>query len=140
MKYCKNYYFYYYNFLGEGVILIGGQSGNEILDSLYELKGLSSSWRKLPQHLKTPRRFHIALSIPAEIVTECFAGILTILAYFVKIHNSFFQQDQLQWKPLTVSLSKRDQLILIIQINQVRTKIKINVEQWYGMVYLLKYT
>jgi len=54
--------------------LIGGQSGNEILASLYELKSLSSKWIKMPQQLKTPRRFHIALSIPDKKVSECFTG------------------------------------------------------------------
>jgi hypothetical protein len=63
-----------------GVILIGGQSGNTILDTLYELKGFSSNWKKMPVHLETPRRFHIAFTVSSDVISECSAGILLLLS------------------------------------------------------------
>ncbi len=58
-----------------GAILIGGQTNNQILGTLYELKDLSKSWMKMLLHLETPRRFHIAFKLSHEIISECSSGI-----------------------------------------------------------------
>jgi hypothetical protein len=62
-----------------GVILIGGQTNNQVLATLYELKDLSKSWMKMLLHLETPRRFHIALKLSHEIISECSSGIKLLL-------------------------------------------------------------
>jgi hypothetical protein len=62
-----------------GVILIGGQTNNQVLGTLYELKDLSKSWMKLLLHLETPRRFHIAFKVSYETISECSAGIKLLL-------------------------------------------------------------
>ena len=53
-----------------GLILIGGQSHEEYLDTLYELKDRKSDWLKLPQKLRIGRAFATALLVPDEI-TNC---------------------------------------------------------------------
>jgi hypothetical protein len=54
-----------------GVLLVGGQSGNTILGSLYWLKSANEKWELLKQKLETPRRYHIALTLPSSVVTSC---------------------------------------------------------------------
>jgi hypothetical protein len=63
-----------------GVVLVGGQSGTVILDTLYRLSSLGpesgtgsgsgSKWEKMEQRLKMPRRFHTALMVPTSM-TDC---------------------------------------------------------------------
>jgi hypothetical protein len=43
--------------------LVGGQSGNTILKSLYELSGISGSWKEMIARLNEPRRYLVALTV-----------------------------------------------------------------------------
>ena len=56
-----------------GVLLVGGQSGNTLLGSIYRLKSTSEKWELLKQKLETPRRYHIALNLPSSVVTSCWS-------------------------------------------------------------------
>ncbi len=58
-----------------GVILIGGQSGNKILDSLYELTSVCGSWKEMASKLKMPRRNLASWTIPTHLVSECSRGV-----------------------------------------------------------------
>ena len=60
-----------------GVLLVGGTIRLEDvhpykapLDTIYHLATLTGTWIKLPQKLKIPRYYHLALPIPNEI-TKC---------------------------------------------------------------------
>ena len=56
-----------------GVILVGGQSGHTLLDTLYYLPRVDTEWVAMAQQLRTPRRFHIALMVPKSIA-NCSTG------------------------------------------------------------------
>ncbi len=56
-----------------GVILVGGQSGQTLMDTLYHLPKVDSKWLVMKQQLKAPRRFHIALMVQNS-VTNCSTG------------------------------------------------------------------
>ena len=68
-----------------GVVLIGGQSGPTILNTLYYLPRLDADWVMMSQQLKTPRRFHSSLMIPNSI-TNCHKGIFSIVALSKTLH------------------------------------------------------
>ncbi len=53
-----------------GVILIGGYSGSEDLDTIYRLAHAEAQWEKMPQKLKIKRRDFVAFSIP-EVFASC---------------------------------------------------------------------
>jgi len=57
-----------------GVILVGGQSGHTLLDSLYHLPSINNGWITMTQQLKTPRRFHVAVMVP-NTITYCSTGV-----------------------------------------------------------------
>ena len=54
-----------------GIILIGGYSGQEILNTFYYLQYTASQWGMMQLTLKTPRMAPIAFYIPHNI-TNCF--------------------------------------------------------------------
>jgi hypothetical protein len=60
-----------------GVVLIGGQSGNQILDKLYELTSISGTWTKIESKLKIPRRNFAAWSISSNLLSDCSSGKIT---------------------------------------------------------------
>jgi hypothetical protein len=62
----------------EGVVLVGGQSGFKILDTLYYLSSVNSKWTELAQRLRSPRRFHTSLMVP-NFIANCTTGIITFL-------------------------------------------------------------
>ena len=62
-----------------GVVLIGGQSHQTILNTLYYLPSVDTEWVIMKQKLKTPRRFHSALMVP-DSITHCSPGIEFIFA------------------------------------------------------------
>ena len=71
------------NFSLGGVLLVGGQSGNTILGSLYWLKSTRDKWELLKQKLETPRRYHIALNLPSSVVTSCWSTGTFLAEMFV---------------------------------------------------------
>ena len=66
--YCStfNIKYNYFIFYSGGVILIGGQSGSEYLDTIYRLAHAEAQWEKMPQKLQTKRREFVAFLIPEE--------------------------------------------------------------------------
>jgi len=54
-------------------ILVKISTGHKILDTLYYLPKVEDEWKVMAQHLKTPRRFLIALLVPNSI-TNCYTG------------------------------------------------------------------
>jgi hypothetical protein len=57
-----------------GVVLIGGQSGNTILDTLYKLTSISGTWIEIDSKLKIPRRNFAAWTIPSQFLSDCALG------------------------------------------------------------------
>ncbi len=57
-----------------GIVLIGGQSGNVLLNTIYYLQNAYSEWKETTQKLLTFRRFHTALLVPRSMST-CQEGI-----------------------------------------------------------------
>jgi hypothetical protein len=53
-----------------GIILIGGYSGLEILNTFYCLQNTASQWGRMKLTLKTPRMDPIAFYVPHNI-TNC---------------------------------------------------------------------
>jgi hypothetical protein len=66
--------FLHYTYLIGGVILIGGQSGNSILDTLYELTSISGKWIEIDSKLKIPRRNFAAWTISSQLLSDCSLG------------------------------------------------------------------
>jgi hypothetical protein len=62
-------------YLTGGVILIGGQSGNKLLDTLYELKSISGSWKEVFSKLKIPRRNFASWTVPSDLLLDCTSGV-----------------------------------------------------------------
>ncbi len=56
-----------------GVVIVGGQSGQTLLQNLYYLAQVNTEWVVMTQQLKTPRRFHIAVMVQNSI-TFCSTG------------------------------------------------------------------
>jgi hypothetical protein len=69
-----NFLNFFIVYLLGGVILVGGQSGNTILKSLYELSGISGSWKEMIARLYEPRRYLVALTISDILVVDCTSG------------------------------------------------------------------
>jgi hypothetical protein len=57
-----------------GVVLIGGQSGNKILDTIYKLTSLSGTWTEIDSRLKIPRRHFAAWAISSHLLSDCALG------------------------------------------------------------------
>jgi hypothetical protein len=77
--------FHYINPTG-GVVLIGGQSGNSILDKLYELTSISGTWTEIDSKLKIPRRNFAVWTIPSHLLSNCSLGEI----FFYNISCSSF--------------------------------------------------
>ena len=58
-----------------GVILIGGQSGNIILDTLYKLTSISGTWTLMNTKLKVPRRNFASWAVSRNMFTDCLPGV-----------------------------------------------------------------
>ncbi len=96
-----------------GVVLVGGQSGTVILDTLYRLSSLGpesgtgsgsgSKWEKMEQRLKMPRRFHTALMVPTSM-TDCQREGNKVL---ISISIITYSQTCLQRPPLGPQKSSR---------------------------------
>jgi hypothetical protein len=69
-----------------GVVLIGGQSGNTILDTLYELTSISGTWTEIDSKLKIPRRNFAAWPILSRLLSDCSLGDI----FFYSISFSSF--------------------------------------------------
>jgi len=54
--------------------LIGGQTGNEILNTLYELTSISGTWTKIDSKLKIPRRNFASWTVPSNLLSDCTTG------------------------------------------------------------------
>jgi hypothetical protein len=54
--------------------LIGGQSGNKILDTLYKLTSISGTWTKIDSKLSIPRRNFAAWTIISHFRSDCLLG------------------------------------------------------------------
>jgi hypothetical protein len=54
--------------------LIGGQSGNQIVDTLYKLTSISGTWIKIDSKLKIPRRNFAAWTISSHLLSDCSLG------------------------------------------------------------------
>jgi hypothetical protein len=78
-------FFHYINPTG-GVVLIGGQSGNTILDTLYKLTSISGTWIEIDSKLKIPRRNFAAWTIPSQLLSDCSVGEI----FFYNISCSSF--------------------------------------------------
>jgi hypothetical protein len=76
----------HYIFLTGGVVLIGGQSGNTILDTLYELTSISGTWTEIDSRLKIPRRSFAAWTISSQLLSDCALGDI----FFFNISCSSF--------------------------------------------------
>ena len=74
-----------------GVVLVGGQSGHIILDTLYYLGSVDAVWKRMSQHLLSPRRFHATLMVSSSL-TNCSTGykILKTDIFNNFISNSFW--------------------------------------------------
>jgi hypothetical protein len=66
--------FWHYTYLIGGVVLIGGQSGKTILDTLYELTSISGTWTEIDSKLKIPRRTFAAWPILSRLLSDCSLG------------------------------------------------------------------
>jgi hypothetical protein len=66
-------FIYYINPTG-GVVLIGGQSGNTILDKVYKLTSISGTWTEIDSKLKIPRRNFAAWTISSHLLSDCSLG------------------------------------------------------------------
>jgi hypothetical protein len=66
--------FWHYTYLIGGVVLIGGQSGNTILDALYELTSISGTWTEIDSKLKIPRRNFAAWPTLSRLLSDCSLG------------------------------------------------------------------
>jgi hypothetical protein len=64
----------HYLYLTGGVVLIGGQSGNSILDTIYELTSISGTWIEIDSKLKIPRRYFAAWTISSLLLSDCSLG------------------------------------------------------------------
>jgi hypothetical protein len=64
----------HYTYLIGGVVLIGGQSGNTILDKVYELTSISGIWIEIDSKLKIPRRNFAAWPILSRLLSDCSLG------------------------------------------------------------------
>jgi hypothetical protein len=69
-----------------GVVLIGGQSGNTILDTLYELTSISGTWREIDSKLKIPRPNFAAWTMSSHLLSDCSLGEI----FFYSISSSSF--------------------------------------------------
>ena len=67
-----------------GVILIGGQSGNKILDAIYELKSIAGTWKEIVPKLKIPRRNFASWIIPSDFFYDCSTGLWYFLLPVLK--------------------------------------------------------
>ena len=65
-----------------GVILIGGQSGNIILDTLYKLTSISGTWTLMNSKLKVPRRNFASWAISRNMLTDCLPGVFFCLLLY----------------------------------------------------------
>ena len=54
--------------------MIGGQSGNSILDTLYKLTSISGKWIEIDSKLKIPRRNFAAWTISSHLLSDCSLG------------------------------------------------------------------
>jgi hypothetical protein len=50
-----------------GVLLIGGFTGSEYLDTIYRLAHAEAKWEKMPQKLQIKRGQFVAFLIPDEL-------------------------------------------------------------------------
>jgi hypothetical protein len=64
----------HYIYFTGGVVLIGGQSGNSILDKLYELTSISGTWTENDSKLQIPRRNFAAWTISSLLLSDCSLG------------------------------------------------------------------
>ncbi len=71
---CLNNLFNITQNLTGGIILIGGQSGNQILDTLYELTSISGTWNEIVSKLKIPRRNLASWTVPSDFLLDCTSG------------------------------------------------------------------
>jgi len=60
--------------------LIGGQSGNTILDTLYELTSISGTW-KIVSKLQIPRCNFASWTITTNLLSDCSVG--EIMSYAI---------------------------------------------------------
>ena len=57
-----------------GIVLVGGQSGHTLLNTIYYLPNVNANWKEMTQKLVTPRRYHNAFLVPT-LITSCSLGI-----------------------------------------------------------------
>jgi hypothetical protein len=74
-----------------GVILVGGQSGTTVLDTLYRLPDLDSGtgWQLMKQQLKTARRFHSSTLIPNSMAVCGSKGFFNHFSKSTSFTNSY---------------------------------------------------
>ncbi len=76
-----------------GVVLIGGQSGNKILDTIYKLTSISGTWTEIDSRLKIPRRHFAAWTISSHLLSDCSLGgiifyyFLAFLSFYIVLKN-----------------------------------------------------
>ena len=73
--------FLHYIYLIGGVVLIGGQSGNSILDKLYELTSISGTWTENDSKLQIPRRNFASWTITTNLLSDCSIGEIMSYAF-----------------------------------------------------------
>ncbi len=57
-----------------GVILIGGQTGHKILNTLFKLTCISGTWTKIEYKLKIPRHNFASWTMPSNLLSDCTTG------------------------------------------------------------------
>jgi hypothetical protein len=71
--------------------LIGGQSGNKILNTLYELRSISETWTEIDSKLKIPRRNFASWTIPSHLLADCSLGeIIFINVYYSNLKKTSY--------------------------------------------------
>ncbi len=65
--------------------MIGGQSGNKILDTLYKLTSISGTWTKIDSKLSIPRRNFAAWTIISDLISDCLLGEITIFVLILSV-------------------------------------------------------
>ncbi len=82
--------FLHQTYLTGGVVLIGGQSGNTILNTLYKLTSISETWTEIDSKLKIPRRNFASWTIPSHLLADCYIGeIIFFNVYSSTLKNTF---------------------------------------------------
>jgi hypothetical protein len=68
-----------------GVVLIGGQSGNLILDTIYKLTSISGTWTDIDSKLKIPRRNFALWKISSHLISDCSLGEIFLIIFLTAV-------------------------------------------------------